>query len=111
MSLAYWICAVVTLISALTSLSFSVVALSNSDGKAQVNAMYASARSTALAIASVVVLFDRSRSWLEAIAVTMIIVQLLDAAIGIKIHDKMKTYGPATTALANLAAIIWLTHS
>jgi hypothetical protein len=49
MSLAYWMCVAVTSLSALTSLGFSIVALVNSEVKAQVNAMYALTRSTALA--------------------------------------------------------------
>jgi hypothetical protein len=38
----------------------------------------------------------------------MIIVQICDAAIGAVIKDRMKTFGPAGTALLNLAAVIWL---
>jgi hypothetical protein len=38
----------------------------------------------------------------------MIIVQFCDAAIGVVIEDRMKTFGPAGTALLNLAAVIWL---
>jgi hypothetical protein len=106
MSLAYWMCVAVTSLSALTSLGFSIVALVNSEVKAQVNAMYALTRSTALAIANTVLLFNHSQAWLEALATIMIIVQL-DAVIGVKIHDKMKTYGPGATALINLAALIW----
>ncbi len=106
--IAYWVCAVVTVASAFTSLGFSVATVVSTDGSAQTNAMYASARSVALAIASIVALFDHSRPWLEAIAVTMIVVQLADAVIGLKIHEAMKTYGPAMTALANIAALVWL---
>jgi hypothetical protein len=38
----------------------------------------------------------------------MIIVQAFDAAIGLTIKDRMKTFGPAGTAVANLAALLWL---
>jgi hypothetical protein len=38
----------------------------------------------------------------------MIIVQAGDAGIGMIIKDRMKTFGPAGTALLNLAALIWL---
>ena len=38
----------------------------------------------------------------------MIIVQACDAVIGWTIKDHMKTFGPAGTAVANLAALIWL---
>lgn len=106
--IAYWICALVTVASAFTSFGFSVASVLSTDGDAQTNALYAFARSLALAIASIVALFDHSRPWLEAIAVTMIVVQLADAVIGLKIHKAMKTYGPAITALANIAALVWL---
>jgi hypothetical protein len=38
----------------------------------------------------------------------MIIVQACDAGIGVAIKDRMKTFGPAGTAVLNLAALIWL---
>jgi hypothetical protein len=41
----------------------------------------------------------------------MIIVQAGDAVIGGTIKDPMKTYGPAGTALLNLATVIWLTQA
>lgn len=37
----------------------------------------------------------------------MIIVQALDALVGIKITDRLKTFGPAITAIINLLALIW----
>jgi hypothetical protein len=43
-----------------------------------------------------------------AIACSMIIVQTCDAATGVLIWDRMKTFGPAGTALLNLAAVVWL---
>jgi hypothetical protein len=38
----------------------------------------------------------------------MIIVQAGDAIIGGLIRDRVKTLGPAGTAVVNLAAMIWL---
>lgn len=38
----------------------------------------------------------------------MIILQLLDAGVGVTIGDRMKTFGPAAIAVANLAALVWL---
>jgi hypothetical protein len=70
--------------------------------------MYASARSLALAATAVVALFARSSTFLEAIALAMVIVQALDAIIGVGIHDRLKTIGPAATSLANAVALIWL---
>jgi hypothetical protein len=71
-------------------------------------ALYACARSVALMIASAVPFLTGSTGWLQAIAWSMIIVQACDAVIGTTIKDRMKTFGPAGTALANLVAVIWL---
>jgi hypothetical protein len=71
-------------------------------------ALYACARSTALVIASAVPFVTGSSGWLQAMAWSMITVQAGDAVIGAMIGDPMKTYGPAGTALLNLAAVIWL---
>ena len=46
--------------------------------------------------------------WLEAVAVGMIILQVLDACVAVAISDRMKTFGPAGTAVTNLAALAWL---
>ncbi|PWB92782.1 hypothetical protein C5689_16640 [Methylosinus sporium] len=74
-------------------------------------ALYACARSVALALVSLVPFVTGSAPWLAATACAMIVVQACDAAIGVTIEDRMKTFGPAGTALANLAALIWLSSS
>ena len=38
----------------------------------------------------------------------MIILQVLDAGVGVAISDRMKTFGPAAIAITNLAALVWL---
>src|SRR4051812_14006169 len=107
MTTAFWVCAIITLASALTSLGFSVYALNSSTGAARNNSMYTTARSLALAIAAIIVLFDHSRGWLEAIATVMIVVQAADAYIGVAQKEANKVYGPAITALVNLIALVW----
>jgi hypothetical protein len=111
MTLPFIICASITAISAITSLGFSIAAALGSRDTARTLALYACARSTALAIASAVPFFTGSTGWLQAIAWSMIIVQAGDAVIGGTIKDPMKTYGPAGTALLNLATVIWLTQA
>ena len=61
-----------------------------------------------LVIASAVPFLTGSTEWFQAIAWSMIIVQACDAFIGTTIKDRMKTFGPAGTALLNLVAVIWL---
>ena len=70
--------------------------------------VYAAARSLALAVAAVVALLIRSISYLEAIALAMVVVQAADTIIGLKIHDRLKTIGPALTSLTNALALFWL---
>jgi hypothetical protein len=108
MTLPFVFCASITAISAITSLGFSIAAVLGATGTARTMALYACARSTALAIASAVPFWTGSTGWLQAVAWSMIIVQTCDAAIGRTIKDPMKTFGPAGTALLNLVAVIWL---
>jgi hypothetical protein len=108
MRLPFVFCASITAISAIISLVFSITAALGATDTARTMALYACARSTALVIASAVPFLTGSTGWLQAMAWSMIIVQACDAVIGGTINDLMKTYGPAVTALLNLAALIWL---
>jgi hypothetical protein len=100
MTSVFWICAIITAISAFVSFGFSLAAL-RGKGEPLIASMYASSRSIALALISLVPLFTGTRSWLLAIALAMVIVQALDALVGIKQHDAMKTFGPACLAILN----------
>jgi hypothetical protein len=101
----FWICAVVTIASTLTSAGFSVAALSSS-GDAHVNAMYAASRSLSLAIAIILVVLIRSRVGLTALSVVMALVQAGDAIIGAIDHDPLKTFGPAFLALTTATLVV-----
>lgn len=107
MTANYLICTLITLASGMTSLGFSIMAYLSSDKNSRVNAMYASSRSLAIAAICVVALINQSNSWLIAAATLMIIVQTLDALVGVIISDKLKTFGPAITAIVNLLALVW----
>lgn len=109
MNLPFLVCAIITAVSAFTSLGFSLASISGSSKQVRTSALYTTARSLALACVSVIPLLTKSLEWLKAVAVCMIVLQLCDAAIGITIKDKIKTLGPAVTAAANLAALLWLT--
>jgi len=101
----FWVCAFMTVASALTSAGFSIAAL-NASGDAYVNAMYAASRSLSLAFASIVVVFLRSRTGLMALSAVMVLVQSGDALIGALDHDLLKTFGPAFLALLTAGALI-----
>jgi hypothetical protein len=104
---AFWICAAVTAISAIVSASFSVAALLG-PGQPDVIAMYAASRSISLALVVLAIASLRSRDGIAAMAVTMGLVQLLDAVIGFLWHDPFKTYGPLVISLITFASLAWL---
>lgn len=108
MTPAFVACASVTTISAVISLGFSVAAVSLASGQTRTIALYASARSLAFTLISLVPFVTGSTPWLEAVAVGIIIVQFCDAGVGVTIHDRIKTLGPAGTAVANLAVLGWV---
>ena len=110
MTVPFIFCASVTAISAIISVGFSIAAALGAAGTARTMALYACARSMALVIASAVPFLWGSIEWLQAIAWSMTIVQASDAVIGATLKDRMKTFGPAGTALLNLVAVIWLTQ-
>ena len=100
-----------TLASAAVSLVFSVRALRQPDPQRLMVAHYTVARSVALFAVAVVPLFVALDGWLIAVAVAMIVVQALDAVVGIARRDPVFTIGPAVTAAANGAVLVWFLTS
>jgi len=111
MSLPFVACASITSISAIISFGFSIAASRNETGAARTMALYACARSVALAIVSFGPFLTESLPWLEAIASAMVLVHAIDAWICTTIKDPMKTFGPAGTAALNLAELLWAIHA
>jgi hypothetical protein len=107
LSRAFWICAIITVVSAVVSASYSVAALIGVARQDQY-AMYAASRSIALALASFACIGARSRHGVMVLALTMGLVQGLDALIGLVGHDPGKTYGPLALSIAGLASLIAL---
>jgi len=107
-SFPFWLCAAITAISAYVSLGYSIAGLRSAGAEAKVGFMYALARSAALAVAATVAPFTSSIDFVAAVAVATVVVQGADAVVGLRIRDPLKTYGPAATAVANAAALVWL---
>jgi hypothetical protein len=103
MTTPFLVCATVTAVSAFVSLGFSIASVPRANGQIRTLALYTCAR-----IISVVPFATGWSLWLEAVAVGMIILQVLDAGVGVAISDRMKTFGPAGIAVTNLAALVWL---
>ncbi len=108
---AYWICTAFTLISACVSLGYSTAAVVAAKQAHGGSAEYTLARSVALVVVAIVPVAGERRDWLLAAAVAMVVVQALDAVIGRRLHDTLKTIGPAATAAVNLALLAWFLTS
>jgi hypothetical protein len=107
---AFWICATITAISAIVSASFSVAGLLGT-GIHDTFAMYAASRSIAIPLVVLIFLGFRSRWGIAAMALTMSLVQLFDAVIGVLWHDPSKTYGPFFLALMGFISFAFLLRS
>jgi hypothetical protein len=101
---AFWVCSVITGVSAIVSASFSVAALFSGSGN-DTSALYAASRSISLPFVAVGCMWLRSRAGIAALAFTMGLVQLFDAVIGARSHDASKTYGPLVLAVATFASV------
>jgi hypothetical protein len=104
----FYICAAITAASAFTSLGFSLSAVKQSNDTSRINALYASSRSIALAVVSLVPFLYHSVPFLAGIALIMILVQTVDVIVGIFTHKLLKIYGPVITAVINLGVLAWL---
>lgn len=107
---AFWVCAVVTAVSAMVSAAFSVAGLFGSSPH-DPYALYAASRSIALPLVVLACLWFRSRSGMVAMAFTMGLVQLFDAVIGLLSHEASKTYGPLVLAIAAFVSAAYLLRS
>jgi hypothetical protein len=107
---AFWICATITAISAIVSASFSVAGLVGA-GIHDRFALYAASRSIAIPLVVLIFLGLRSRAGMGAMALTMSLVQLFDAVIGVLLHDASKTYGPLFLALIGFVSVAFLLRS
>jgi hypothetical protein len=107
---AFWICATITAISAVVSASFSVAGLLG-PGIHDSFALYAASRSITIPLVVLIFLGFRSRGGIAAMALTMSLVQLFDAVIGVMLHDASKTYGPLFLALIGFVSVAFLLRS
>jgi len=103
---AYWLCAGFTLLSAVVSAAFSLLALRMAGGQDYL--LYAASRSVALPFAAVFAMVTRSRGGVAAMAVAMTLIQLFDAFIGFRLHDPGKAYGPLILFAINFGLLLWM---
>lgn len=111
--MTYYLCAIFTLISAAVSFGFSIEAYSSArkkTGSSLTTAKYAVSRSLALLVVSIGLVIFISRPYLTALATAMILVQLFDGLIGLKV-SRFKTAGPLLTALVNATLLLLMLKS
>jgi len=107
MTKSFWLCAVMTLLSASVSAGFSLVGLFG-PGSGDSFARYAASRSVALLLTVVIAICVRSRMAVAVLGIAMTVVQAFDGVIGALTHDPSKTYGPFAFAVLNALVVIWL---
>jgi hypothetical protein len=100
---AYFVLLLLTIISSLISLFYAVSALK--DKPSQPTSSYAFVRSLAITLLIVAAVLLNNRSLVLGSAALMAFVQLGDAVIGVRIADKMKTYGPFSIAIVSFALL------
>ena len=107
MTKSFWLCAVMTLLSASVSAGFSLVGLFG-PGSGDSFARYAASRSVALLLTIVIAICVRSRMAVAVLGIAMTVVQAFDGVIGALARDPSKTYGPFAFAVLNALAVGWL---
>jgi hypothetical protein len=107
MTKRFWICALMTLLSACVSASFSLAGLLG-PGSGDSFARYAASRSVALLLTVLIAVGVRSRMAIAFLGIAMTVVQAFDGFIGTLAHDSSKTYGPFAFAVLNALAVGWL---
>jgi hypothetical protein len=107
MTKSFWLCVVITLLSASVSAGFSLVGLFG-PGSGDSFARYAASRSVALLLTVVIAICVRSRMAVAVLGIAMTVVQAFDGIIGALAHDPSKTYGPFAFAVFNALVVIWL---
>ena len=93
MTVQFWACAAVTLLSAGVSAGFSLAGLAGPD-RSDRFARYAASRSVALLLTVLIAVAVRSRPAIVFLGIAMTVVQALDGAIGALDRDPRRTYGP-----------------
>ncbi|HEV8066247.1 MAG TPA: hypothetical protein VGP76_00830 [Planctomycetaceae bacterium] len=107
MTKQFWACALMTLLNSGVSAGFSLVFMLG-QGRGDIFARYAAARSIALLLAVVIAIYVRSRDAIMFLGIAMTAVQLFDGVIGALNHDLQEMFGPLVLAVLNAFAVVWL---
>lgn len=106
----YYMCVLITCASALANLIFAVSALIRQRGRVQADTFYYAVRSVVLFGMAVVPLVLYSVDMLLLIALGMILTQVLDGIIGIRLHKVWNAIGPFLMAAVNSGVLFLLLY-
>src|SRR5699024_1887242 len=107
----FYFLVIVTIISAIVSLGFSLNAVADrkQNQKSQTNALYALSRSLVLFLLSIIALFTGSAAFLTGVALAVALTHIFDGFIGIILKNDFKTYGQFITGFLILYIIVLFT--
>ena len=104
----YLFCSIITLVSAGLGLIFSMAYAVRETGAARVNALYWAARSAALLGLAVLPCILISSVLLGAVTGAMLLVQLLDGAVGLWRERVLNAVGPFALAALHALSLLLL---
>jgi hypothetical protein len=105
MTVQFWTCAIITLLSAGISAGFSLAGLADRSDR---SARYAASRSIALLLAVLIAIAVHATLAVAFLGIAMTIVQAVDGVIGALDRDPGRTYGPFALSVLNALAVVWL---
>jgi hypothetical protein len=103
MTIRFWLCALMTLLSVCVSAGFSLDGLLHAPGDSF--ARYAASRSIALLLTVSIAIWARARTAIAFLGIAATAMQAFDGIIGALAHDPAKTYGPFAFAILNAFAV------
>ena len=116
-----WLASLVTAINVLVASGFSIAGLIHPQAMlptgdvpteaSSIFAMYAAARAIPLALITLVVIWRRATQALLILGTLAGVIQLLDAGIGLWLHDAGKFVGPLLIAVVQFSVLLMLNRS
>lgn len=105
----YYLVAIITLVSAVLGVAFSINAVGKETDARRTSALYMLARSLALMIVAIIPICYETKNILVIITIAMLIVQIVDCFVGIYIKHRMRIIGPFIMAVAHIICLGLLT--
>lgn len=102
----YYVCAGITLISAVFGVGFSIGAVVKGKDIEKENALYMFARSLVLVGIALIPVCTKANQILIIVTAAMLLLQVIDGGIGIRIKSRMRTVGPFIMAICHAVCLL-----